>query len=281
MVRRHAAAEDRARIALLGEVKGARSVSVCLPARNEAATIGGIVSSIHAHLAGPHGIVDEVIVLDHGSHDGTASVAARSGASVVIADAVPPAFGPAIGKGDVLWRSLFVAEGDIIVWIDADLTSFSPDYVTRLLAPLLVDDEIMLVKAMYRRSLGGKPEEGGRVTELTARPALKLLFPELAHIRQPLGGEYAIRRSAAERLEFEVDYGVEMGILLDVAREHGPRAVAQADLGERVHRNRPLHELHEQSVQVLRTILDRAGLHDGGAPRRPAASALATGMPAA
>lgn len=257
------------RVLALTEVKGSRTVSVCIPARNEARTIGPIVAAIRAHLKDEAGLVDEIVVMNHASTDGTASTAALAGARVVDADLVAAEFGPAVGKGDVLWRSLLASRGDIVVWLDADLESFTPDYVTALLGPLLLSDSVSLVRANYTRALGDDSSGGGRVTELTARPALKLLFPELAHIRQPLGGEYAIRRDVAERVSFEVDYGVEVGLLIDVARRCGVASIAQVDLGNRVHRNRPLAELHDQAVEVLRAITTRAGQGLADATRRP------------
>jgi glucosyl-3-phosphoglycerate synthase len=254
---------------LLAEHKSGRVVSVCIPARNEATTIAPIVTAIRAELMDASHLVDEVIVMDHASTDATAEIAHAAGASVVSADAVLSDFGPAMGKGDVLWRSVAASQGDLIVWLDADLESFTPDYVTRLLGPLILDDAISLVRATYDRTLHGKSAEGGRVTELTARPALKLLQPDLSHIRQPLGGEYALRRDVATAVPFEIDYGVEIGLLIDIAREFGPQTITQVDLGARVHRNRPLSELHDQAGQVLRSILSRSGLPELAAIPRP------------
>ncbi len=255
----------------LALTKSGRRVSVCIPAHNEARTIGPIVHRIRTSLMDRTGLVDELIVLDHASTDATAAVSRRAGARVVAANAILPDFGPAVGKGDVLWRSLFVSQGDLIVWIDGDLASFTPAYVTRLIEPLLLDPAVSLVRASYERSLDGARAEGGRVTELTARPALHLLRPELAHIRQPLGGEYAIRRDVAEMVPFEVDYGVEIGLLIDVADTYGIDSIAQVDLGLRVHRNRPLSELSDQAGQVLRSVLSRSGSPQvrGGVPLRP------------
>ena len=241
---------------LLLDLKGTTTVSVCIPARDEARTIASVVEPIARTLV-PAGLVDELLVLDHGSTDATAAVARRSGATVVPANDVLADFGPALGKGDVLWRSLHASTGDLIVWLDSDLTSFGTHYVTGLLGPLLTDPGISLVRATYDRSLHGTAGEGGRVTELLARPLIATLFPDLEHIRQPLGGEYAVRREAAERVAFEVDYGVEMGLLLDIASSSGVSAIAQVDLGHRAHRNRSLSSLREQSRQVLRAALLR------------------------
>lgn len=253
-------------------LKAGRRISVCIPARDEEPTVARIVSVVRDELMVRHGLVDEVVVVDHDSQDGTAQVAADAGAVVHRADDLLADFGAALGKGDVLWRSVLASSGDVIVWVDADLEAFGSHYVTGLLGPILTDPEIALVRATYERSLGGVAGEGGRVTELLARPMISMLFPELAHIRQPLGGEYAIRRDVAEAMSFEPDYGVEMGLLLDVAGDYGVGSIAQVDLGERVHRNRPLAALREQSRQVLRAILSRtpaAASVRGATPRRP------------
>lgn len=231
------------------------TISVCIPARNEESTVGDLVRAVRQH---PR--ADEVIVMDHGSQDATAELAEAAGAHVIDANAVLPDFGPALGKGDVLWRSVHVARGDVIVWLDSDLRSYTHDYLTNLIAPLANDDTIALVRPDYPRTLDGRPTGGGRVTERTAKPALRAWHPHLAHIKQPLAGEYAIRRQIAESLPFEIDYGVEIGLLIDVAAAYGAEAIAQVELPARVHRNRPDSELEEPSRQVMRTALSRAGL---------------------
>ena len=231
------------------------SISVCIPARNEAANVGSLVSAVIDH---PQ--ATEVLVLDHASIDDTARIAGDAGAQVIDADSVLAQFGPALGKGDVLWRSVEVARGDIVVWLDADLRSYTPDYLTSLAQPLLANPKITLVKPDYTRTLNGKPTGGGRITERIAKPMLRALHPHLAHIRQPLAGEYAIRREAARTLPFEIDYGVEVGLLIDVASKYGTEAIAEVTLPPRVHRNRPDTELAEPSRQVLRTTRSRAGL---------------------
>mgnify|MGYP006287474043 CR=1 FL=1 len=243
-------------------------ISVCIPARDEAATVGEIVQSV----CGIDG-VDEVLVLDHRSVDGTARIARDAGASVLDADGVMPLFGAAIGKGDVLWRSLAAASGDIVIWIDADLSTFTPQYVTALAQPF-TDSNIHMVRGNYTRSFHGVDDEGGRVTELTARPLIAHLRPDLAHIRQPLAGEYAVRVSAARTLPFEVDYGVEIGLTLDMADAFGVDSIAQVDLGVRGHRNRPLAQLHEQALQVSRALLSRCGHPHLAIDSRPALAEL-------
>lgn len=231
------------------------TVSVCIPARNEEASVGHVVRLLKEG----QGPIDEILVLDHGSSDGTARAARDAGARVVDADSLARGWGRAQGKGDVLWRSLLASQGDIVVWLDADLTSFPVDGVARLVQPLLDDDSIVLVKGAFSRSLHGQAGEGGRVTELAAKPAIRLLVPELAWMRQPLSGQCAIRRSAAEGVVFEIDYGVEIGLLLDLAYEHGAGAIREIDLGPLDHRHQSLAALSRQSEQVLRALLSRRG----------------------
>lgn len=231
------------------------SVSVCIPARNEAANVGALVSAVVEH---PQ--ASEVLVLDHASHDGTARIAQETGAQVIDADSVLSEYGPALGKGDVLWRSVEVASGDVVVWLDADLRSYTPDYLTLLVEPFTSNPDVALVKPDYARTLHGKPSGGGRITERTAKPALRSLHPHLAHIRQPLAGEYAIRREVALNVPFEIDYGVEIGLLIDVADFYGVDSITQVKLPPRIHRNRPEAELTEPAHQVERTARSRAGL---------------------
>jgi len=230
-------------------------VSVCLPARNEAATIGAIVSEV-VRLD----VVAEVVVLDDGSTDDTAAIATDGGARVVGEASVLPEAGPGSGKGNAMWKSLYACTGEVICWIDADLRNFRGEYVERLCAPLLTQPDTMFVKAYSARSFEGAPTGGGRVTELVARPLLSLLFPKLADIVQPLGGEYAARRSALEVLPFVEGWGVELGLLVDVVERFGRDSVAQVDLDVREHRNRPLAELGPQALAVMATALRRAGL---------------------
>ena len=241
-------------------------VSVCLPARDEATTVGAIVAEIRAYLTGPRGLVAEIVVIDDGSGDDTAAAARAAGARVVAERDILPEAGPGTGKGNALWKSLHECRGDIICWIDADLRSFTADYVTRLVEPLLTDPDTLFVKAYYDRSFEGAPTGGGRVTELVARPVLSLLFPKLADIVQPLGGEYAGRREALELLPFVEGWGVELGLLIDLVERFGRDAVAQVGLAMREHRNWPLPELAPQALAILATGLRKAGLVDSGAP---------------
>lgn len=245
-------------LADLVAAKGDTSVSVCLPARDEAATVGAIVESIRTHLVDGAGLVDELLVIDDHSSDRTAAVAADAGAAVVRTT-------DGQGKGEALWTSVVASKGDLIVWCDADVRAFDPAFVTGLLGPLLTRPGVGFVKGFYERPLNDQQEGGGRVTELVARPLIALLFPELAGVVQPLSGEYAGRREVLERLPFVQGYGVDLGLLVDVTRLIGPEGIAQVDLGVRHHRNRSLAELSPQALAVMQTALRRAGL-DAEAP---------------
>ncbi len=230
---------------------------MCLPDRNEASTIGAIVREA-AKASG----VDEVVVVDDGSTDATAAEARTAGARVVREADVLPEAGPGAGKGNVLWKGLAATTGDIVCFVDADLRNFRAEYVDRLCAPLLANPETLFVRALYTRSFEGSPTGGGRVTELVARPLLSLLFPKLADIEQPLGGEYAAHRHALDVLPFVQGWGVELGLLIDVVERFGRDAVAQVDLGAREHRNRPLEELAPQAREIIATALQRAELFE-------------------
>lgn len=244
----------------LATAKGATRISVCLPARDEEATVGEVVGEVVGELVERRGLVDEVLVVDDGSLDGTAPAARAAGARVVAANDVLPEHGPGAGKGEALWKSLAACDGDLVVWCDADLRRFCARSVTGLLGPLLTEPSVAFVKGSSRRPLAGHPDEGGRVTELLARPLISLLFPHLGGLRQPLTGEYAGRRSVLEQVPFAPGYGVDLGLLIDVATVAGVDAIAQVDLGDRLHRNRPLAELRTVAEDVLRTGLSRAGI---------------------
>lgn len=246
------------------------TVSACLPARNEAATVGAVVTAIRASLTGSVPLVDEIVVVDDHSTDDTAAIAARAGARVVDASEVLVEHGEGHGKGEALWKSVFASTGDLIVWIDADLVDFDAGFVLGLLGPLLTDPSVHFVKGHYHR-----PEVdgvgGGRVTELMARPLLSQFFPELSEVAQPIGGEYAGRRSLLERLPFVVGYGVDVALLIDAWREVGLEGIAQVDLGVRNHRHRTLDELGPTALAVSQAILGRAGVRPPGPAvlRRP------------
>ncbi len=243
-------------------VKAGRSISVCVPARNEARTIGPIVSTISSQLAGPDGLVDEIVVVDDGSTDTTGAVAREAGARVVPVRDAPASGSPSggAGKGAAMWTAVLESRGDIIVFCDADIVNFDARFVTGLAGPLLVDDGIALVKGSYRRPIGDDPTGGGRVTELVARPLIRLFFPELAFVHQPLAGETAAVRHALEKVPFSPGYGVEIALLIDVARRFGTASIAQVDLDVRAHRNRPLEELSPQAAEVMLAALSRCPL---------------------
>jgi glucosyl-3-phosphoglycerate synthase len=230
-----------------------QTVSVVLPALNEEETVGDIVAVIRHDLMEQVPLVDEVVVVDSGSTDRTSEVAAAAGARVVHRDDILPRLPAVPGKGEVLWRSLLVTTGDIVCFIDADLKEFSSDFVSGIVGPLLTDPGVDLVKAMYDRPLGAAAGQGGRVTELMARPLLNMHWPQLAGFVQPLGGEYAARRSLLERLPFPVGYGIELGMLVDALHLVGLDALAQVDVGVRKHRHQDGQALGRMSAAIYRT----------------------------
>jgi glucosyl-3-phosphoglycerate synthase len=236
------------------------TISVCLPARNEEATVGQIVATVRRNLVEHAPLVDEVVVMDDGSTDATAEAASWEGARVLPVDEVLPELAKGSGKGNALWTSLYACEGDVICWLDADVRNFGAHFVTRLLAPLLTDARVGFVKGYYRRPLHGEVTGGGRVTELMARPVISALFPHLAAFVQPLAGEYAGRRTLLETVPFVEGWGVEIGLLIDLVANFGIDAIAQVDLEVREHRNRPLDELGPQAMAILVTGLRRAGV---------------------
>jgi glucosyl-3-phosphoglycerate synthase len=230
-------------------------ISVVIPARNEERTIGGVAGAISEALIGQMPLVDELVVMDSDSTDATAEAAAKAGACVYRARDVAPGLGAFAGKGEALWKSLLVARGDLLVFIDADLTRWGTHFVTGLLGPLLCDEQVRLVKGFYDRVRsepdGSASAEGGRVTELVARPIISLWWPDLAGVVQPLGGEWAARRSLMESLPIPVGYGVELATLMDTVCRHGLDAVAQVDLGARAHRHQANHDLALMAAELL------------------------------
>ena len=249
--------------------RGQHRVSVVLPARDEEATVGRLVGDLHEHWVRRTPLVDELLVVDSDSTDATAAVARAAGADVVAAADVLPAYGSRPGKGEALWKSLAATTGDLVVFLDADLLGDVPHFVPGLLAPLLTDPQVDYVKGCYTRPLeadgSSVPAGGGRVTELTARPLLNALWPELAGFVQPLGGEYAGRRSALERVPFVSGYGVEVGLLVDLLELCGPAGLAQVDLGVRRHTSQDQEALGRMAGQVVSAVRARSAAGSGGA----------------
>jgi len=229
------------------------TVTVCLPARDVATTIGPILEVVLG--LRDEGVVDQVLVIDAASADGTAALAEGLGAEVHQEADLMPEFGPALGKGDAMWRGLSVARGDIVAYVDADSESFGDHYVRGLVGALVCEPGIEFVKGFYRRpfKLGDQVDDqgGGRVTELTARPLLAMFWPELAQMRQPLAGEVAARRRLFERIPFATGYAIETTMLIDVYRLVGIDALAQVDLVVRQNRHQPLAALNRMASSVL------------------------------
>src|SRR4051794_833190 len=259
--------------------RGGHRVSVVLPARDEEATVGRLVADLRERWMQRLPLIDELLVVDSDSTDGTAAVARAAGADVVATTEVLPDHGTRPGKGEALWKSLAATTGDLVVFLDADLIGDVTHYVPGLLGPLLVDPQVHYVKGCYTRPLEidgrSEPAGGGRVTELTARPLLNALWPELAGFVQPLGGEYAGRRSALEQVPFVSAYGVEVGLLIDLLGLGGLASLAQVDLGVRRHTPQSQEALGAMAGQVVSTVLARA---ECGRPghQRLAASGLLT-----
>lgn len=234
------------------------TVTAVLPAREVADTIGPIVQA----LRDLGGLIDQILVVDADSRDGTPEIAASLGAEVRQESELLPEFGQALGKGDAMWRALSAARGELIAYLDADTREFSPHFATGLLGPLMTGEPVDFVKGTFSRPFTTEtgdrlPGDGGRVTELTARPLLSAFFPELAQFGQPLAGEVAGRRSLFESIPFATGYAVETAMLLDVRDAVGVTRMAQVDLDQRLNRHQPLAQLGPMAYAVLRVILER------------------------
>jgi glucosyl-3-phosphoglycerate synthase len=250
------------------------SISVCVPAREEAATIAGVVGPLLALRAA--GVVDQVVVVDADSVDGTGAIAARLGAEVHREAELMPAYGPVVGKGDAMWRALSVLTGDLVCFVDGDTEDFGEHLACGVLGPLVCEPRVQFVKGFFRRPFKMRdrtePSGGGRVTELTARPLLEAFYPALASMRQPLAGEMAARRELLERTAFCTGYAIEMGLLLDVYALVGLEGMAQVDLDVRQNRHQPIEELAGMSAAVLAAVTSR--LRREGRLLEPAAGEL-------
>ena len=247
----------------LVELKQAQklTISLGLPALNEERTVGKVIATVKRALMDNVPLLDEIILIDSNSTDRTRHIGQRLGVPVYIHQEILPQYGAYQGKGEALWKSLFVLKGDIVAWIDTDITNIHPRFVYGLLGPLLREPRIQYVKGFYHRPLrvGDKLQAGGggRVTELVARPMLNLFYPELSGVVQPLSGEYAGRRAALERLPFFTGYGVETGMLIDMFGAFGLQGIAQCDLEERIHKNQELPALGKMSFQILQVFIRR------------------------
>lgn len=245
----------------LVEAKQDHRISVCIPTLNEAATIADIVSTVRTELMEKARLVDEILVIDSGSADGTREIAAAAGALVLPSAEIALETGSHTGKGENLWKALHASSGDIICYLDGDIANFHAGFVCGLVGPLLVEPEIDYVKAYYERPLTQGDSQhstgGGRVSEILVRPLISAFYPELVPILQPLSGEYAARRSLLETLPFPTGYGVEIAHLIDLARAGKLHRIAQTDLVKRVHRNRDDGELGDTAFAILRVMLRR------------------------
>jgi glucosyl-3-phosphoglycerate synthase len=236
-------------------------ISLCIPTLNEENTIGKEVVIFRGELMRRYPLIDEIAVIDSGSSDQTREVAAAFGAQVFLSGDILPAYGQKRGKGENLWKAIYQLQGDILVYIDADIKNIHPRFVYGLVAPLIYRPEIQYSKAFYDRPLassqGIRPSGGGRVTEILIRPLFSLFFPELTALIQPLSGEYAVRRQVLETVPFPIGYGVETSHLIDVYHSWGLDAISQTDLDRRVHRNQSTRDLGRMAFGILQTFLRR------------------------
>ena len=267
----HSQFSDLRKLVAEKERQGLR-ISLCLPALNEEKTIGKEIVMFKAELMSRYPLLDEIAVIDSGSTDNTREIAASFGADVYLSSEILPELGVKKGKGENLWKALYQLKGDIIVYVDADISNIRPYFTYGLLGPLILRPEIQYVKAFYERPLtlskDVRVSGGGRVTEILVRPLFSLYFPELTALIQPLSGEYAARREILEAIEFPVGYGVETAHLLDIYLLRGIEALAQTDLDQRVHRNQTTHALGRMAFGILQTFFSRME-RSGRIPKLP------------
>jgi len=237
------------------------TISLCLPTLNEEKTIGKEIIIFKSELMERYPLIDEIAVIDSGSDDNTLEVAKNFGADTYLASDILPDLEPKRGKGENLWKAIYQLKGDIIVYVDADISNIHPRFVYGLVAPLIYRDEVKYVKAFYDRPLSFsgtvRASGGGRVTEILVRPLFSLFFPELTAIIQPLSGEYAVRRDVLEQIAFPIGFGVETSHLIDIYHKYGMEAFAQTDLDKRVHENKPTIDLGKMSFGILQTFIKR------------------------
>jgi len=237
-------------------------ISLCLPTLNEEKTIGKEIIIFRSELMERYPLIDEIAVIDSDSDDDTLKIAKSYGADTYLASDILPNLEPKRGKGENLWKAIYQLEGDIIVYVDADISNIHPRFVYGLVAPLIYREEVKYVKAFYDRplALSGsvRTSGGGRVTEILVRPLFSLFFPDLTGMIQPLSGEYAVRREVLEQIAFPIGYGVETSHLIDVYHKFGLESFAQTDLDKRVHENKPTTALGKMSFGILQTFIKRA-----------------------
>ena len=253
--------KDLNRLAAAKERKNL-SISLCLPTLNEEKTIAKEILIMKSELMVRYPILDEIVVVDSGSEDNTIEIAEAYGADVYLADDIFPQLEKHKGKGENLWKALYITKGDIIVYLDADIKNIHHRFVYALIGPLILSDQIKFSKAFYDRPIATgrnkiRPTGGGRVTELVTRPLFSLFFPELTQIIQPLSGEYAGYRSIFEKIPFPIGYGIETSMILDICKKWGLDVIAQVDLDRRIHRNQDTKALGKMSFAIIKTFLNR------------------------